>query len=239
MQPTPHTQRSTQIEFTCPCGTTFPATLHQTVNVTLEPELLYRLLAGTLNVITCPNCGRRAASAQPFIYHDMRRGLFAYVHPRGDVDDEEREHLLETLRKVYTHAVQESERMSLPGAGAAGTTGTTGGAQPRVRRRSPGEDLAAQLEPDAPPMQVIFGTEDLVALVESLLEPDERLGRIALGAHTDGEAERARLLGIARTMAGQMGCYVDVDDTPGEYTVYLFGPRARIVTLARALGQEA
>src|SRR5262249_2694291 len=101
--------RSTEMRFACPCGTTFAATHHQVVNVTLEPPLLYPLLEGTLNVAVCPNCGRKAESAQPFFYHDMKRGLFAYVHPDTDLPQQDREILLQHLRRVYSTAVAESE----------------------------------------------------------------------------------------------------------------------------------
>lgn len=224
--------RSTDMTFACPCGTTFPTTVYQTVNVTLEPELLYRLLSGTLNVATCPNCGRKASSAQPFIYHDMARGLFAYVHPGAEVPEEDREALLATLRTVYTRAVSESERLAPPRRQAPPAS------QPRVRRRTPGEDLSARIEPTAPPMQVIFGEENLVELVDSLLEPSERLGRVAMTTRSPSLPERERLRTIAERMAGELGCIVDVEDAPQEYTAWIYGPRTQISVIARALGRE-
>ncbi len=171
--------RSSTMKFVCECGTTFTDTIYQTVNVTLEPHLLYRLLAGSLNVAVCPHCGRKIESELPFIYHDMRRGLFAYAHPNAEADEEEREALLERLRQVYDEAVDASERIL-----ADDQAGEKAQTPPlSVRRRSPAEDLSAQLEPSAPPMQVIFGREQLVALVDSLLEPEERTGTCgALGA---------------------------------------------------------
>lgn len=226
--------RSVEMSFTCPCGSTFASTVYQTVNVTLEPQLLYRLLAGTLNTPTCPNCGRKAASAQPFLYHDMARGLFAYVHPHSNVSDEEREALLAELRKNYTLAVETSERI-LSAREHSPRKAPPG--PPRVRRRTPGEDLSARIEPDAPPMQVIFGVDQLITLVDSLLDPDERLGKLALSTRSQQPAERARLLDVARRMAQQTGCIVDTQDEPDEYTVWLYGPRARVDAIAAALGR--
>ncbi|HEX6817442.1 MAG TPA: CpXC domain-containing protein [Ktedonobacterales bacterium] len=230
----PRMPRSTEMTFTCPCGTTFSSTVYSTVNVTLEPELLYKLLFGSLNTPTCPNCGRRAASAQPFLYHDMARGLFAYVHPSDAVEDEDREALLAELRKSYSRAVEASERIlsarerqaNRPPAGP-----------PTVRRRSPGEDLSAQIEPEAPPMQVIFGVDSLVALVDSLLDPEERLGKIALSTRSTDAKERERLRTAAEGIAKQMGCLVEPLDDAEEYTVWVYGPRARIGTIAEALGR--
>jgi CpXC motif protein len=224
------TPRSTVRTFQCPCGETFDTTMYSTVNVTMEPQLLYRLLAGTLNVATCLNCGRKAASTQPFVYHDMARGLFAYVHPDGNLPDDERENLLEHLRDVYDQAVAESERLTQPSAG-----GRHGTVEPRVRRQLPYDETLKRIYPDAPPMQVIFGVEDLMALVESLLDPEEKLGRIVLSTRASGSQERDQLRSVATRLAGQAHCLVEIEDLPAEYTVVIYGSRARIRQLNAAL----
>lgn len=225
--------RSTELTFACPCGTHVAATIYQSVNVTLEPELLYRLLYGTLNVAICPNCGRRVGTAQPFVYHDMKRGLFAYVHPSADVPDEAREALLGELRRVYTLAVEQSERLAQPRAQQVDQP------RPTVRRRSPAEDLASSIEPDAPPMQVIFGVDRLVTLVDSLLEPEEKLAKVAISAHNAGAPERERLLAAVRRMAAPLGCLVDVEDEPGDYTLWIYGPRGKVAALSKVLNATA
>lgn len=224
------TPRSTLRTFQCPCGESFDTTIYSTVNITMEPELLYRLLEGTLNIATCANCGRKAASVQPFIYHDMARGLFAYVHPDADLPEDQREELLEHLRTVYDQAVARSEQLTEPSAG-----GRRGAIEPQVRRRLPYDDALERLNPDAPPMQVIFGVEDLTALVESLLEPEEKLGRISLSTRASGEQERRRLLSVATRLAEQAHCLVEIDDLPAEYTVLIYGSRARIRQINAAL----
>ena len=224
--------RSSTMTYTCECGATFTATMYQTVNVTLEPQLLYRLLAGSLNVAVCPNCGRKIESDLPFIYHDMRRGLFAYAHPNAEASDEERDLLLERLRQVYDEAVDASERIladERPSESPQPTPRLT------VRRRSPSEDLSAQLEPNAPPMQVIFGREQLVALVDSLLEPEERLGRVALSARGAGPQERERVLSIAERLASQLGLQVETEGQGSDFTVWVYGPRERVSALAAQL----
>lgn len=223
--------RSIETTLTCPCGTTFTSTSYQVVNVTLEPRLLYRLLAGALNVSTCPNCGRQAETAQAFFYHDMKRSLLAYVSAQSDVPEDEREALLDELKRVYNQAVEESEQIALRRGRR------TEAPRPTVRRSRPYDDISARLEPDVPPMQVIFGVDQLVALVESLLEPEEKLGRVALTARNAGPAEQERLLQIARTMADKVECDVSVDDDPDGYSVSIYGPRGRIDVLAKALGR--
>ncbi|MFI5275075.1 MAG: CpXC domain-containing protein [Ktedonobacterales bacterium] len=228
--------RSEDVTLTCPCGESFTATVYHAVNITLEPRLLYRLLAGQLNVATCPNCGRQAEIAQPFVYHDMRRGLFAYVYPRSDVEQEDREALLDSIRRAYVKAVQESDRLAHQPAPKRAPRGET--PRPRVRRRSAADDIGAALEPHAPPMQVIFGVPEVMALVDSLLEPNERLAKVALAAHGAGEAERARLRGIAERMATQMQCDLQIDDFDGDYTIWIYGARKRIGVISQALNVE-
>jgi len=62
--------RSTNRTLTCPCGEVFTSEIYEYVNVAKDPQLQYTVLAGLLNVSTCPSCGRRAAIARPFIYSD-------------------------------------------------------------------------------------------------------------------------------------------------------------------------
>jgi hypothetical protein len=222
--------RSTEVSVTCACGAQFSSTIHHAVNVTLEPQLLYELLGGTLNVATCPNCGRKIASGLPFIYHDLKRGLFAYVHPNSELPAEERERMLDDLRRVYSQAVEESERISptiQPPAPPRRATAS--------RPREAADVPRAVREPEAPPMQVIFGMDRLVALVESLLEPEERLGRIALTTQSQDAGERDRLLGVARRMASGLGCQVESEDADGTFTVWLYGPRGRVSQLVKLL----
>jgi hypothetical protein len=221
--------RSQPYSLTCSCGTQFTTTVYEAVNVTLEPQLLYTLLAGLLNIATCPNCGRRAAIARPFLYHDVARGLFAYVHPRADLSEEQREQVLEQLRRMYGLAVEQS--LHLKGQQVQRRAGGVPGAEPARERVDRGE----QLEPDSPPLQVIFGVEQLCTLVNSLLLPEERLGKLALNSTSRQPEERQRFLAIARQMAQQMECQVEVEEQEDEYTVWLYGSRKAIGAMMREL----
>ena len=171
-------------------------------------------------------------SAQPFIYHDMARGLFAYVHPRADVSDEERNVLLARLRQTYNMAVAESDRLTRPRHQPRASV------EPRVRRHTPEDDLA-RIEPEVPPMQVIFGVDSLTTLVDSLLEPGERLARVALNTRSTAIEERTRLREIAERMAADIDCLVDIEDTPDEYTAWIYGPREKVNLVGKALRGEA
>ncbi len=221
--------RSIPYQFTCACGTEFTTTVYEAVNVTLEPQLLYTLLAGLLNVATCPNCGRRAAIARPFLYHDVARGLFAYVHPRVDLPEEQRERLLQHLRRSYALAVEQSVQLSEQQAisRSLGEADQEGELSVLAAGKAPGDEV--------PPLQVIFGVDQLCTLVNSLLAPEERLGKLALSSKSQREEERQRLFKIASEMARQMDCQVETESEPGEYVVWLYGPRRAIGAMVREL----
>src|SRR5260370_12340879 len=102
--------RSTTQALTCPCGEVFNHTIYEYVNVAKDPQLRYTVLAGLLNVATCPKCNRRAAFARPFIYSDPEPRLLAYVHPRKDAPEETRMIVLEKLRDVYENIVGDPEQ---------------------------------------------------------------------------------------------------------------------------------
>jgi hypothetical protein len=228
--------RSSMIRYTCECGTEFTSPVYQTVNVTLEPHLLYQLLAGLLNVAICPNCGRKTVAALPFIYHDMARGLFAYVHPDTEADEEMRERLLERLREVYDEAASAAERILEQRQRSSRSQSAA--PQPALRRHTPSDDLASRLEPDTPPMQVIFGMENLIALVDSLLEPDERLGRAALSARGTEPIERERILTLARALSERLDLQMETEGAGRDFTVWLYGPRSRVSLLNQQSGEN-
>ena len=45
-------------EITCPCGEVFEAELLSAISVGDNPELKEALMAGEINLATCPKCGR-------------------------------------------------------------------------------------------------------------------------------------------------------------------------------------
>lgn len=208
--------RSTLHTFNCPCGETFEHTIYDYVNVTREPRLRYIVLAGLLNVATCPVCGRKAAIGRPFIYSDPEHRLLAYVHPRNDAPHEARLMILEQLRTVYETVVG------------------TGEQQEFIVGRPVSEASAEQLMA-TPPLQVVFGNDQLHELINATLSQDERLGRLALSTRSHAEAERGQMLDIARKLASEMGCQVEIEDLDDEYTVWIFGPRRQIGALMRSL----
>ena len=104
--------RSTNRTFTCPCGEVFHSPIYEYVNIATDPQLQYTVLAGLLNVSSCPACGRRSAISRPFIYSDAVHNLLAYVHPRNDVPEEARLLILDKLSDVYSSIVGDHDRCS-------------------------------------------------------------------------------------------------------------------------------
>ncbi|HLH60065.1 MAG TPA: CpXC domain-containing protein [Ktedonobacteraceae bacterium] len=213
--------RSIKQTLTCPCGQVFESAIYDYVNIAQDPQLQYTVLAGLLNVSTCPSCGRRAAIARPFIYSDPAHKLLAYVHPRSDAPEEARLMILERLRDTYVNIVGEAEEhLNEEAGGDISSIEPTGHATRAM---------------ETPPLQVVFGVDQLQELINAVLSQDERLGKIALSTHSHDEAERAQLHTIARKLASEMQCQIEVEDLSDEYTVWLFGSRRQIGAIMREL----
>jgi hypothetical protein len=220
--------------FTCPCGEVFSSPIYDYINVAKDPQLQYTVLAGLLNVSTCPSCGRRAAIARPLIYSDPARHLLVYVHPRSDVPEEARLLILERLRTVYVDIV---DGRSAGIEQHVGNGQKSNHALEKVKRNGTTEHLQAhqQQATEMPPLQVVFGLDQLNELINTTLSQEERLGRLALSTHSRNDAERGQLLTIARKLASEMGCQIEVEHLPDEYTVWLYGSRRQIGALMREL----
>ena len=72
-------------------------------------------------------------------------------------------------------------------------------------------------------------------MINAELEPEDRMGKLALNTQSRNEAERNQFLVITRKMATEMECCIDVEDLPDEYTVWLYGSRRQIGALMRVL----
>lgn len=213
--------RSTNTTFTCPCGEVFSSQIYEYVNVAKDPQLQYTVLAGLLNVATCPVCGRRIAVSRPFIYSDPAHKLLAYVHPRNDVPEEARMLILERLQTTYDNI----------------SSGSDGCEQAPVIAP---DDMSGRVPQEGaiPPLQVVFGLDQLSELISAVLSQEERLGRLALNTQSHDGAERGQLLTIARKLASEMQCQVEVEDLQDEYTVWLYGSRRQIGALMRELAHR-
>jgi hypothetical protein len=207
---------STTQSLNCPCGQEFSYQSYEHVNVATDPQLRYVVLAGLLNIAVCPFCGRRADMTIPFLYSDPAHRLLAYVHPNPDTPEEARLLILEQLRATYRTIVSTKDKDPLKSGGLAIT-------------------LSADEARAMPPLKVLFGLDQLVDVINAELEPEERMGKLALNTQSRNEAERNQFLLITRKLATEMGCCIDVEDLPDEYTLWLYGSRRQIGTLMRVL----
>ena len=129
--------------------------------------------------------------------------------------------ILEKLRNVYMSVAGEQDDFSTNGNGNGDVAATS--------------DTYSAEEPELPPLQVIYGLDQLNAVINDFLSQDERLGKLALNTHSRSDAERGQMLDIARKLAQEMQCQVEVEDLPDEYTVWLYGSRRQIGALMREL----
>lgn len=215
--------RSTTYKLTCPCGNEFSSQIYEYVNIAHDPQLQYTVLSGLLNVPTCQICGRRVALARPFVYSDPAHALLVYVHPSAEIPDEARLLITDKLQNVYSQI------------GTQGLYADSEGGSTRKRSTSRNGSSTAQKPEEVLQLQVVFGLDELIELINSGLSQDERLGRLALSTQSHREAERGQLLDIARKFASEMQCQVEVEDMPDEYTVWLYGSRRQIGALMREL----
>ena len=84
-------------------------------------------------------------------------------------------------------------------------------------------------------LPVVFGTDQLHVLINAVLSQEERLGRIALNTYSRDSAERGQFLHIARKLAREMQCQIEVEDLTDEFTVWMYGSRRQIGAIMREL----
>jgi len=65
-----------ELPYDCPqCGQANSATIYESINATLHPELRDRLLSGELVLLKCRHCGQEGFNAHPIVYHDASRAF--------------------------------------------------------------------------------------------------------------------------------------------------------------------
>ena len=69
----------------CPkCGIEGEINLYQSVNVTVDSELLEKVKNREINSFHCKKCGYKNEIIMPFLYHDMGKNIMVWVYPEGD-----------------------------------------------------------------------------------------------------------------------------------------------------------
>jgi len=72
---------SNKEEVKCSCGHVFEAELISAISVSDNPELKEALIAGEINLVTCPHCGQMFYAESFILYHDSSSELIAFVYP--------------------------------------------------------------------------------------------------------------------------------------------------------------
>ena len=66
----------------CPkCNREQDVFIHQTINVTLDPDLRDQFFKGEINTFDCVSCGEHITLTVPLLYHDMRKRLCVMYDP--------------------------------------------------------------------------------------------------------------------------------------------------------------
>ncbi|MDR2399440.1 MAG: CpXC domain-containing protein [Endomicrobium sp.] len=68
-------------EIKCPQGHLFEASLLSAISVADNPELKESLIAGEINLVSCPVCGEMFYAECFILYHDSENELIAFVYP--------------------------------------------------------------------------------------------------------------------------------------------------------------
>jgi hypothetical protein len=69
------------------CKTEHEYNLHESVNVTREPELREQLFSGELTRFKCPACGWTGQIWYPLLYHDMQRLFMIWQWPPNSLPE--------------------------------------------------------------------------------------------------------------------------------------------------------
>ena len=95
----------------CPnCNTPFPAQLFTIVDVGQDPVLKNVLLAGQLNVASCPRCGAGGALTTPLLYHDPEHQFLGVYVPEQIAVKEQQKVIGDLSRRLMDGLPQEDRR---------------------------------------------------------------------------------------------------------------------------------
>ncbi len=97
---------------TCPnCGQPLSADIEQIIDVGRDPSAKARLLAGQINVATCPSCGMRVGIGTPLLYHDPAKELLlVYVPMELGLQQADQERLIGDLLNGLMNGIPAEER---------------------------------------------------------------------------------------------------------------------------------
>lgn len=77
-------------EVTCPnCGQKQEQVIHNSINVTLNPELKQDLFDGEINRFECQYCAHNSIIPVPLLYHDMDREFAVHYFSKESIKKED------------------------------------------------------------------------------------------------------------------------------------------------------
>ncbi len=101
-----------RIPVQCPnCRTSFTAEVHRIIDVSKDPSLKQQLLAGQLNMATCPSCGMPIALAAPILYHDpSKEFLGVFVPAQANLTNLEQQQRIGELTNALMNSLPPEQR---------------------------------------------------------------------------------------------------------------------------------
>ena len=86
----------------CKCGNDVGTLLHESVNVTLSPELKEEIVNRKINNFECPKCGGKEEIIFQFLYNDMdnKKMIWCYPEFKKDKAEEIKKMLIDTAKKI-------------------------------------------------------------------------------------------------------------------------------------------
>ncbi len=107
---------SNKIKQHCPhCNHEQELIYHQSVNITLDPEMKNKVLAGKLNQNFCINCNKEINIVSGFLYHDMKNQIMLELAVKTEEEDKEESKkavIQDLISKGYIYrVVDEYERL--------------------------------------------------------------------------------------------------------------------------------
>lgn len=70
-----------QYSIKCQCGNIVNITLHQSVNVTVDPDLMDLVKTRKINNYYCEECGATSELAFQFLFVDNKKGQYIWCYP--------------------------------------------------------------------------------------------------------------------------------------------------------------
>lgn len=104
--------KSNLVPIQCPsCGTQYEAPVISVIDVGVAPQLRQALLAGQLNVATCPNCKAGGVLEVPLVYHDPKEEFLAVYFPQQlNLPEQQKQKMIGELTQALMRSLPQEQR---------------------------------------------------------------------------------------------------------------------------------